>query len=231
MNDGTAHAREQTNNEEFSSSTIIPLMREGLTARIASSAGHGGLRRSSTAWIKALAQVKATSPDLVIVDIQLWSKVNGIDLIKEMSRLGFRTSKCWSSPPTTNRCMLNGLLRAGAHGYINKRELQEKHGRRNAQRARRSALPEPKNDSAPLSARPSAARTRTESDPIQRLSDRELEVFQLIGQGKTTGAIARQLHLSVHTIDTHREKIRHKLGVKNSAELMQRAVLWTLENA
>ena len=52
----------------------------------------------------------------------------------------------------------------------------------------------------------------------------------MIGQGQTTGAIARQLHLSVHTIDTHREKIRHKLGMKNSAELMQRAVQWLLEN-
>jgi DNA-binding NarL/FixJ family response regulator len=71
----------------------------------------------------------------------------------------------------------------------------------------------------------------TKLDPISRLSDRELEVFQLIGHGKTTGAIARQLRLSVHTIDSHRENIRHKLGVKNSAELMQCALQWVLEQA
>lgn len=69
-----------------------------------------------------------------------------------------------------------------------------------------------------------------ESDPVGRLSDRELEVFQLIGQGKTTRQIARQLKLSVHTIDTHREKIRHKLSLKNSAELMRSAVQWVLEH-
>ena len=62
-----------------------------------------------------------------------------------------------------------------------------------------------------------------------RQKNRELEVFQLIGQGLTTSAIAQRLYLSVHTIDTHREKIRHKLGVKNGNELMMRAVQWMLE--
>lgn len=75
-----------------------------------------------------------------------------------------------------------------------------------------------------------AGKTPATADPVERLGDRELQVFQMIGAGMTTGAIARQLHLSTHTIDTHREKIRAKLGLKNGAELMQCAVQWVLEN-
>jgi DNA-binding NarL/FixJ family response regulator len=66
--------------------------------------------------------------------------------------------------------------------------------------------------------------------PIQSLSNRELEVLTLIGQGKTTGAIAKQLHLSVHTIDTYREKLKIKLHQSNGAELNRFAAQWVLES-
>ena len=64
---------------------------------------------------------------------------------------------------------------------------------------------------------------------VDLLSDRELEVFQMIGQGLTTGDIATRLYLSVHTIDTYRENIKKKLGLKNAAELSRSAVQWVLE--
>ncbi|MFM7842995.1 MAG: response regulator transcription factor [Planctomycetota bacterium] len=63
---------------------------------------------------------------------------------------------------------------------------------------------------------------------MQRLSDRELEVLELIGQGHTSSAIANRLFLSIHTIDSHRENIRRKLGLKNGNELMKRAFQWVL---
>jgi DNA-binding NarL/FixJ family response regulator len=66
--------------------------------------------------------------------------------------------------------------------------------------------------------------------PIESLSNRELEVLTLIGQGKTTGAVAKQLHLSVHTIDTYREKLKIKLHLANSAELNRFAAQWVLES-
>jgi len=65
---------------------------------------------------------------------------------------------------------------------------------------------------------------------VESLSDRELQIFQLIGHGKSTRVIAEELHLSVHTIESHREKIRMKLEVRNGTELLQRAVQWILEN-
>ena len=68
------------------------------------------------------------------------------------------------------------------------------------------------------------------TSPVDSLTNRELEVFQLIGNGMTTGAIANKLFLSPHTIDTHRDKIKQKLALKNAGELQREAVKWVLEN-
>ena len=64
----------------------------------------------------------------------------------------------------------------------------------------------------------------------ERLSDRELHVFRLIGKGLTSGAIATELIISTHTVDSHRENIKRKLGLGNAAELSRVAVQWALEN-
>jgi DNA-binding NarL/FixJ family response regulator len=121
-------------------------------------------------------------------------------------------------------------LRAGAQGYINKQEVQEK-----ILDAIRTVLSGQRYLSDAMTQRlvtqaVSGKELTVGTDPVERLTDRELEVFTLIGRGKTTSVIADQLQLSVHTIDSHREKIRHKLNLKNGAELTQRAVQWVLEN-
>jgi DNA-binding NarL/FixJ family response regulator len=61
---------------------------------------------------------------------------------------------------------------------------------------------------------------------ISRLSDREIEVFQLMGEGRTTRQIAQKLHLSLSTVETHRAHIKEKLNLRNAAELMRAAVEW-----
>ena len=65
---------------------------------------------------------------------------------------------------------------------------------------------------------------------VECLSDRELEVFQLIGSGLSTTQVALRLHRSVHTVESHREKIKGKLALKNASELSRAAVQWVLEN-
>ena len=65
--------------------------------------------------------------------------------------------------------------------------------------------------------------------PVHSLSDRELEVFEQIGRGRSTKDIARQLHLSIKTVETHREKIKAKLDLKSASELNRAAVQWILE--
>jgi DNA-binding NarL/FixJ family response regulator len=67
-------------------------------------------------------------------------------------------------------------------------------------------------------------------DPVSSLSNREIEVFQMIGQGLTTKQIANKLRLSPKTVETHREKIKTKLNLANSSELSHRAVRWVMEN-
>ncbi len=66
--------------------------------------------------------------------------------------------------------------------------------------------------------------------PLDRLSDRELDVFRLIGQGRKTQEIADQLHLSVKTVETYRDRIRQKLDLSDGAELTRCALQWTLEH-
>jgi len=69
-------------------------------------------------------------------------------------------------------------------------------------------------------------RSNTATSAIERLSDRELEVFRLIGQGHGTRQIAEELHLSVKTIETYRAHIKEKLGLNNATELVRQAVQW-----
>jgi DNA-binding NarL/FixJ family response regulator len=118
--------------------------------------------------------------------------------------------------------------RAGAMGYLNKQESSEK-----MIEAIRTVLSGERFLSPEISRRlisqalGSSDRTKT---PIEQLTDRELEIFRMIGEGLPTGLIASRLFLSTHTIDTHRENIKRKLALSNAAELTRAAVRWLLEN-
>ncbi len=68
------------------------------------------------------------------------------------------------------------------------------------------------------------------ASPIERLSDREIEIFEMIGHGLTSRQIARRLELSPKTVETHREHIKEKLELRNGTELTKHAVQWVLEN-
>ena len=73
----------------------------------------------------------------------------------------------------------------------------------------------------------SGRRAGTESSPVEKLTDREFEVFQLLGQGKGTRDIAEKLHLSIKTVEVHRANIKAKLNLKSSPELIRYAVRWS----
>jgi len=119
-------------------------------------------------------------------------------------------------------------LRAGAQGYVNKREVSGV-----ILEAIRTVLRGDLYLSAAMSQRlaQQALGTRATRQGVDALSDRELEVLSMIGAGTSTRQIAAQLHLSPHTIESHREKIRQKLGLRNGTELVQYAVQWTLRSA
>lgn len=120
-------------------------------------------------------------------------------------------------------------LRAGALGYLNKQDSGEK-----VIEAIKTVLSGERYVSDEITRKlvAQALGNRADlADPMELLTDRELEIFRMIGSGKTSGAIANELMLSNHTIDTHRENIKRKLGFKSAAELTRRAVQFLLENA
>jgi DNA-binding NarL/FixJ family response regulator len=120
-------------------------------------------------------------------------------------------------------------LRAGAAGYVNKQEVS-----RSIVRAIREIL----NGKMYLSQRATermvqlavGSKSHTGQSPVERLTDREIEIFQMIGQGLTTRQIAGKLGLSPKTVDAHRERIKQRLELKNVTELTKHAVQWVLEN-
>lgn len=218
-------------NSQSSPSRILivddhPIVREGLAARIE---GQSDLEvcGEASGINEALSQYSTLSPDLTLIDIKL-EDGNGIELIKEIYSRD-SAAKMLVVSAFDESLYAKRALRAGALGYVNKRELQDNviDAIRTALRGERYLSPK---ITQQLLSQVVSNKTAVNEDPIQHLSDREFEVFQLIGHGMTTSAIATQLQLSVHTIDTHREKLRHKLGVKNGVELMKLAVQWVLEN-
>ena len=117
------------------------------------------------------------------------------------------------------------VLRAGARGYIMKES-----GGENLLVAIRQILAGQVYVSPRISAKIldnlSARKPRGSSSPIEKLSDREFEIFQLIGQGKGTRDIAKQLHLSPKTVEVHRGHIKEKLGLKDATALVHQAIRW-----
>lgn len=202
-----------------------PAVREALAQRIAQ---HADLAVCGEAadCSEALRLHSETNPDIVITDITL-KKGDGIDLIKRIkARNGDARILVWSMH--SESLYADRALRAGALGYITKEQATEKiidavrqvlAGKYYLSPAMRERLLRRAADGGGQHA----------GSPVDDLSDRELEVFRLIGAGAKTIEIAEQLHLSVKTIETHRERIKRKLDLKDAAELLRRATLWVNE--
>ena len=176
---------------------------------------------------EALRLAAATEPDVAVIDIALETG-NGIDLIK---RLKARNDKfraiVWSM--YSEDLYAERALRAGAMGYINK---QQATGR--IIEAIRQVLAGKVYLSVAMTEKllkrvVGPAGQDSGRSLIDTLSDRELDVFRQIGQGLKTHQIAAQLHLSIKTVETYRDRIREKLDLKDGTELARCAVQWVLE--
>jgi DNA-binding NarL/FixJ family response regulator len=162
-------------------------------------------------------------PDLILTDLTMPGR-SGIEFIKDLHAvhpgIAILVVSMHDEVVYAERC-----LRAGARGYIMKES-----GSENLLIAIRRVLEGQTYVSPTLSERIinnlSSRKPRGSESPIQALSDREFEVFQLIGQGKSTREIAEQLHLSSKTVDVHRGHIREKLDLKDATALVRHAVRW-----
>jgi DNA-binding NarL/FixJ family response regulator len=172
---------------------------------------------------EALKLLGTLKPDLIIVDISL-EGMNGIDLIKsirtQQPRLAILVLSMHKESLYAERA-----LRAGANGYLMKRESGQKllGAIRQVLRGQTYASDDFKEH---ILRGAMGTKESLKSSPMERLSDRELEVFQRIGQGYGTRQIAEELNLSMKTIETYREHLREKLSLKSTFELVQYAIGW-----
>ena len=168
-------------------------------------------------------RIRELQPDMVIVDLSLKDS-NGIDLVRELAR-GRRKILVLVLSMHDEGLHAERCLHAGAMGYVMKHEASE-----SVVRAIRRILGGDIYVSEKIMGNIlNNFRKNPETvnrSPVHRLTDREREIFQLIGSGFTSGEIASRLNVSVKTIGTHRERIKQKLCLKHGSELVKFAVLW-----
>lgn len=177
---------------------------------------------------EAMQQVMEKKPDFVIVDISLKSG-HGIELIKQIHAHDEKIKMLVLSMHDES-LFAERAIRAGAMGYLNKEQ-----SRTRILDAIRLILSGQVFLSDAMTAR-MLTRTMGKADdedksPIETLSDRELQVFELIGQGLTIREIASKLQLSPKTVETYRENIKAKLDLDNATELVRHAVQWVMEDS
>lgn len=200
-----------------------PIVRKGLTELINHEPGMTVVGESD-AVAEGLERIRADRPDVAIVDLSL-GLASGLDLLKTLT----------ATMPEVRVLMLSmhdetlhaeRALAAGASGYIMKHEAME-----NLIGAIRCVASGKTYVSPQMSERIVARVTRrgdaAEKPPLARLTDRERQVFALMGRGLETRAIATHLNLSVKTIETYHARIKEKLGLKTAHELIRAAVSWT----
>jgi DNA-binding NarL/FixJ family response regulator len=199
-----------------------PMMRQGLAQLINSEPDLAVCCEAGTAG-QALDCITAGAPDLMLVDITLPDK-NGLELIKDIQSLHPELPMLVVSMHDES-LYAERVLRAGGRGYIMKQE-----GGKKIMEAIRQVLRGQIYVSEKMSAKIletfSGRRSEAGSSPVGKLTDREFEVFELIGRGTSTREIAQKLHLSPKTVEVHRLHIKEKLQLSHASELVLHAVRW-----
>ncbi len=167
--------------------------------------------------------VKELQPDLVIIDLSL-KKSSGFELLCRLHD-GYKQLPVLVLSMHDEQIHAERCLCAGARGYINKKEASE-----SVIKAVRQILKGniflSENMTATVLKKFQSSPSNLSAYSLKSLTSRELEVFYLLGKGMISADIAKRLNLSAKTIGSHKERIKEKLGLKNSAELVRYAVLW-----
>lgn len=197
-----------------------PLICEGIATVLSQEPGLEVCGTASGAP-EALALVHEHEPGLCIVDLNL-DEGSGLELIKSLNALE-RPPRILVSSMYEEQIYADRALRAGALGYLSKSDVSEK-----LPEAIRAVLEGRVYVSEALSEGmmmgPGRRMRNPVQDPMDRLSDREFQVFELIGAGKGTRDIADHLCVSVKTVETHRASIKRKLGIDTSSALVRFAI-------
>jgi len=196
-----------------------PILRQGLAKMLNDQPDMAvvGEAENGPAAMKVVGSLK---PDMVSLDLSL-GDMSGTDLCKQLHEaygVPILVVSMHDEAMYAERC-----LRAGAMGYVMKQEPQDQVLGAFRQVAKGQVYLSPKMSARMLQSM-SGARTDAGAQPLDRLSDREFEIFRLIGQGNGVRAIAEKLFLSPKTVEAHKEHIKQKLNLKSSSELLQYAI-------
>lgn len=199
-----------------------PLMRKGLAMTLDQEMDIEIVAQAPSAE-EALGMLDTADPDLVIVDISL-PGMSGLEFIKHLQVIRPQTKALVVSRHDES-LYAERALRAGAKGYIMKLEAGELIVVA-ARRVLRGGIWVSDEINERLLLSMASGHSSLAESPLDVLSDRELEVFELTGRGLSTREIAERLHLSVKTVESYRARIKDKLNLNTAAELMQHAVQW-----
>jgi DNA-binding NarL/FixJ family response regulator len=199
-----------------------PLMRKGLALSLSEDPSLEVVGQAADAE-EALSAFDTLDPDVAVVDVSL-PGMSGLELIKHL--IAIKSDLIVLVVSRHDEVLYaERAIRAGARGYVMKLEAGDKiveairHVRKGG-----VYLSEEMKDRMLFGAA-MGAKSPTQS-PLEVLSDRELEVFEMTGRGLATREIAERLHLSVKTVESYRARIKTKLNLSTAAELMQHAVQW-----
>ena len=173
---------------------------------------------------EAMTAIEQSGPDLIITDLTMPGR-GGLELVKDLVSVK-PEAKILVISMHDEMLYAERALRAGAKGYVMKDTAATQ-----MLTAIRHVLSGGIHVSERVSAKiiglfAGSAATRVQASPLEKLTDREFDVFRLFGEGKTTKEVASALHLSPKTVAVHRDNIKHKLGFASSAKLMRYAVRW-----
>jgi DNA-binding NarL/FixJ family response regulator len=199
-----------------------PMMRDGMCRLIDSETGLiccGGAMSAE----QAISEIPQCQPDLVITDLTLPQR-SGLDLIKDLAAIR-PDLPVFVYSMHDETFYAERSLRAGARGYLMKEAGSEKmlEAIRRVLNGEISVSPKVADKILTLFSGP---KSRASNSPIEKLTNREFDVFRLIGQGKSTKEIAQHLHLSHKTVAVHRGHIKEKLELHSAAELVHQAIRW-----
>lgn len=201
-----------------------PIVRQGIRCLIEREVGLTICGEAEDAQT-ALALIEQTRPDLVVVDLSL-KRSNGLNLILDIKRR-WADVRILVLSMYDEEVYAERVLRAGASGYVMKQDAPTK-----ITNAIRAVLNESFYVSENVSSRllQKMVKGRAAASWFDTLSDRELQVFQMIGEGLTYPRIADTLVLSVKTVESHVEHIKRKLSIRTGRDLLQRATEWVLRS-
>lgn len=199
-----------------------PLVREGL-ANLINAQDDLIVCGQAEDSAQAIAGMVKTTPDVALIDISLQNE-SGLELVKDLAvqlpKVALIVLSMHDETLYAERA-----LRAGARGYVMKREVS-KNVLTSIHRVLEGGVFVSERVASRIAMKAAARRKAADRSPVERLSDRELEIFRLLGQGRTSSQIASDLNLSLKTVQAYCARAKEKFGVRSLTELLRAAFRW-----